>query len=86
MEINEKRDKYLELTRELKKTMETESDGDSNCKWCAWHSHQRIGIGTRGVENKKMSENHPNYRIIKIDQNTEKSPGDSRRLPVVRNR
>ena len=27
----EKRDKYLDLARELKKTMEDESDGDTNC-------------------------------------------------------
>ena len=22
--------------------MEHDSDGDSNCNWCAWYSHQRI--------------------------------------------
>ena len=31
---NEKIDKYLELARELKKTMEHEGDGDINCNWC----------------------------------------------------
>ena len=31
---NEKKDKYLDLARELKKkTMEHESDGDTNCIW-----------------------------------------------------
>ena len=29
-----------------------------------------------------MSGNHPNYSIIKIDQNTENSPGDVGRLAV----
>ena len=29
---SEKREKYLDLTRELKKTMEHKSDGDTNCK------------------------------------------------------
>ena len=28
---NEKMDKYLNLARELKKTMEHEDDGDTNC-------------------------------------------------------
>ena len=29
-----------------------------------------------------MSEDHPNYVITKIGHNTEKSPGDLRRLAV----
>ena len=49
----EKRDKYLDLAIELKKTMEYKS-GD-----------------------------HPHYSIIENVQNTEKSPGDLRRLAVT---
>ena len=30
-----------------------------------------------------MSEDHPNHGIIEIGQNTEKSPGDLRRLAVT---
>ena len=62
--------------------MEHESDGDTNCNWCIWYSHQTIDTGKGGLENKRMSGDHPNYSIIKIDQNTEKSPGDllSRKL------
>ena len=37
----------------------------------------------QGLRNKKTSENHPNDSIIKIGQNTEKSPGDLRTLPVI---
>ena len=29
-----KRDKYLDLAREVKKTMEHESDSDTNCNLC----------------------------------------------------
>ena len=36
---SEKRDKYLDFARELKKTMEHESDGDTDCNWCARYSH-----------------------------------------------
>ena len=31
---------------------------------------------TGGLGNKRTSENHTNYGIIKISQNTEKCPGD----------
>ena len=35
----EKKDKYLNLARELKKTMEHESDNCANCDSCFWHSN-----------------------------------------------
>ena len=31
---------------------------------------------TEGLGSKRTSEDHPNYSIIKIGKNTEKSPGD----------
>ena len=63
--------------------MENESDSDTICNWCTWYSHQRICTGTGGLENKKVSGDHPNYSIIKIGQNIEKSPVDLRRLAVT---
>ena len=48
---SEKRDKYLDLAREMKKTTEHESDGDTDCNWCTWLSHQRIDTGMRGLGN-----------------------------------
>ena len=39
--------------------------------------------GTGGLGNKTTSGDHPNYYVIEIDQNTEKSPGNLRRLAVV---
>ena len=39
--------------------------------------------GTGGLGNKRKSGDHPNYCIIEIVQNTEKSPGDLRRLGVT---
>ena len=35
----EKKDKYLDLARELKKTMEHEGDNYTNCNWCIWNSN-----------------------------------------------
>ena len=35
----EKKDKYLDLARELKKTMEHAGDNYTNCNWCIWNSN-----------------------------------------------
>ena len=36
----EKKDKYLDLARELKKkTMKHEGDNYTNCDWCFWHGN-----------------------------------------------
>ena len=73
---SEKRDKYLDLARELKKkNMGNEGDSDTNCHWCTWDCE---AIGRLG--NKRTSWDHPDFSIIKIDQNTEESPGDLRRF------
>ena len=65
-------DTYLDLARELKKTVEDESDYDTCSDWCARYSHQRIGTGTKELGNKRTSRDHPNNSIVKIGQNTEK--------------
>ena len=80
---SEKKNKYLDLARELKKTMEHESDSDTNCNRCARYSHQRIGGGTGGLGNNRTSGDLTNCSIIEIGKNTEKCPGDLRRLAVT---
>ena len=80
---NKKKDKYLDLVWELKKTVEYECDDDTNCNQCSWYSHQRFGTVTWGIGNKRTSGDHSNYSLIKIDQNTEKSPGDLRGLAIT---
>ena len=75
------RDKYLNLARELK-SMEHKSDGDTNCNWHAQFSHQKISTEMGWLGNKRTSEDYPNYTIIKISQNTEKSPGNLKRFAV----
>ena len=62
--------------------MEHEGENYTNHYWCFWYSHQRIIKETGGLGNKRMSGDHPNYYIIENGQNTEKSPGDLRRLAV----
>ena len=58
LEESEKRDKYLDLVRELekkqnKKTMEHEGDGDTCCNWYTWSNPQRISKGTGRIRNEK---------------------------------
>ena len=55
------------------KTMEHESDGDTNCNCCTQYIHQRIGAGTGGLGNKRTSRDYPNYSIINIGKNTEEN-------------
>ena len=45
--IIEKRDKYLNLVRELKKPMEHEGDSDASCYWCVWNDSQRVNKGCK---------------------------------------
>ena len=42
-----------------------------------------ITKGTGGLGSWRMRGDHPNYYIIENGQNTEKSPGDLRRLAVT---
>ena len=43
-----------------------------------------IGNGTEKFRNKWTTKDHPDYNIIKIGQDTVKSPGDLRRLAVTK--
>ena len=66
-----------------KQTMEHESDSDTNCNRYAQYSYQMIDKKTGGFRNNEPIGDHPNYSIIKIGQNTEKSSGDLKRLAVT---
>ena len=86
---SEKNDKYLDLAKEFKKIMEHESDNYTNRDYCFWYSNQRIIKKiikkTGGLGGWSTSRDHPNYNIIEDGQNTEKNPGDLRRLAVTQN-
>ena len=55
----------------------------NKCNWCSWYSHRRINKGTGWLGHKTTRGDHPNFCIIEIGQNTEKSPEDLRRLAVT---
>ena len=86
VKLNEgKKERYIPgpCKRMEKKTMECEGDSDTNCNWCAWYSHQRIGTETGGVRINRTNGDHPNYSIADSSQNAKKSSGDLRRLAVT---
>ena len=45
--------------------------------------HQRIGSGTGRIGNKRKNGDYPDYSVVEIGENTEKSPGDLRRFEVT---
>ena len=69
----ERRDKYLDLARELKNAVKHDDNINTNCNWNTWNDPQRRG--------KETVERRLNFEI---DQNTEKTPTDPRRLAVSR--
>ena len=78
----EKKVRFLELASKLKNNRH-KSNGYTNCNWYSWYSHQRFGTGTGGERKKRTSGDHLNFSIVKIGQNTEKSPGNMRGLTVI---
>ena len=63
--------------------MEHEENSGTNSDWCTWNNPKRTDKGTEGLRNKRTSGDHPDYSIIKIGQNTEKSPGDLKGLALT---
>ena len=59
------------------------SNGDTNFNLRTRNGPQRLGEGAERVGNQKTNRDHPNYSIVKIGPNTEKSPGDLGRLAIT---
>ena len=55
----------------------------TNCNWCTQNNPQEIAKGTGRLRNQKTSTYYSDNSIIKIGQNTEKSPGDLMRVAVT---
>ena len=81
-----KGDKYLDLARDLKKklwNMKGTMIPTVQSLGIARYNHQGNGLGTGGLGNKRTCGDYSDYSIFKIDQKSEKSPGDLRRLAVT---
>ena len=59
-----------------KKVVQHEGNDDTNCRWCSWNDTKRLGEGTGGNGNQWNNRDHPEYSIVEISQNTQKSHGD----------
>ena len=80
---SKKKDKYLDLARELKKLWNVMVRLILIVIGAFWYSHQRITEETGELGHSRTSGDHPNYNIIENGQNTEKSPGDLGRHAVT---
>ena len=80
---SEKKDKYLDLAKELKKKQNMKMTVIPILISALSTVPKGLVKGLENLEKNWISGDHPNYNIIKIGQNTEKSPGDLRRLAVT---
>ena len=79
---SEKSDKYLDLARELKKLWNMKVTVIPIVICAIGTVTKGLVQGLEDLEIKRRRE-HPNYNIIEIGHNTEKSPVDLRRLAVT---
>ena len=63
--------------------MEHKGESDTNCSLCVQNSSQEPEERTGGIGNQRKNRDYPDYSIAEIGQNTQKSPGDLRRLAVT---
>ena len=59
------------------------NNNNNDCSLITWNNPQKIGNETGRLRNQRTSIDHPDYSIITISQNTEKSPGDLKRFAVI---
>ena len=71
------------LDKKKKRTGEHPGEVDINCSWCTGNSLKKIGNGIGTVGNCRKNRDHSDQNILEIGQNTEKSPGDQRRIAVT---
>ena len=71
---------YLDLAPDLK---DYRTVRDRIFYWYARKNPQSFGKGCGRITNQRTSRDYPVYSIIKIDQNTEKSPGHLRNIAVT---
>ena len=56
---------------------------NTNNNWSSQSGPQRLTKGTGRVGNRRTNRDHPNYSVVKIDQNTKESSGDMWTLAVT---
>ena len=69
--------------KRTKIAVEHEGDGDIGYNWCTWNTPQWFGKRSGRSGNRKKNQKCLNYSLLEINQNTELSPGNLRRLAVT---
>ena len=83
IEISEKIDNYMDLARERLRTMEHESDSNTNYSSCTWNVSQSFVKKCGGTENARKCRGNKDQNIFKIGMNTEKCFWDLNRFTVT---
>ena len=78
-----KKNKCFNLGRELKKSVEHESDDYTNWNLCCWNTHKKIGTRREWLINNAMGYDCLNNSIVEIAKNHEKSPRDLKSLAII---
>ena len=65
--------------------MEHEGYSATNFDWCSCYRHQKIGPGAGGVRNKRKHRDHPTTSFLRSAKNTEKNPGDLKKICCLSN-
>ena len=73
--------KYLDLARELRKIWNMRGIVKPVVIGMLWTVFKNWERSLR-VRNQKMNRDNPNYSFVEISENSEKSPGDLRKLVV----
>ena len=63
--------------------MEYDGDDYTKWKWRFWNSCEKLRKRAGRVGNRGTNRDYPNYIIVEVDQNTEKSPGDLMKLIIT---
>ena len=82
IKVIEKREKYLDLAREIKKVMEHKRETSASYGF-AWNGAQSLEKKTGRIGNQRRNRIHPDYSLFEISHNTKKSSRDLKRLSVT---
>ena len=80
---SEKIDKYLDLSRELRKQWKLRVTLIPIVIGGRWTVSKSFERGLAELKIRGRIGDNPNYCIVSVSQNTEKSPGDQKRLAIT---
>ena len=63
----------LDLTKELKITVEHEGNDNTSNRWYAWNTSQRLITDTKGLGIQRKNRNHIDQIISKMNKYTQKN-------------